>query len=89
MLFTIAVCWALARDLEFERIEVEWIAETRTVRNLNQVLPSETANLIRLLGNADYAARMLAEPLPAGRLPASVRTGQPIQSASNVVVPPP
>jgi hypothetical protein len=49
-----------AREFEWERIQVEWIADTKTVKELEQVLPGDEARLLRVLGNDDHTARMLA-----------------------------
>jgi hypothetical protein len=48
------------KDWEFDRVQVEWIASTRMVRALEEVIPGEDARLLRVLGNPDYTARMLA-----------------------------
>lgn len=52
MLLTIAAAWSLAQSLELERIEVEFQAAARTVINLEEVIPREQAELVRLLGLA-------------------------------------
>jgi hypothetical protein len=51
---------AWARDFEFERIQVEWIAEVSKVPNLEAVIPGDEARLLRVLKNPDYTARELA-----------------------------
>lgn len=48
------------RDLEFTRIEIEWVASTGTVRDLNKVLPRRQADLIRQLNCDHYTCRRLA-----------------------------
>lgn len=55
-MLSIALCLALAQDLEFERGQIESISAI----NLEQVLPLYEAHLIRLLGNDDGLVRDLA-----------------------------
>ncbi len=49
------------QDMEFERIQIEWIAEQRTVHSLDEVLPWREAALIRQLDNNDPECRLLVE----------------------------
>lgn len=48
------------QDMEFDRIQIEWIASTKTVTNLEHVLPQNHAFLIRSLGCEHYGCRVLA-----------------------------
>jgi hypothetical protein len=44
----------------FDMIQVDWIADTGTVKNMEQVINTPAAQLIRLLGDDRYAVRRLA-----------------------------
>ncbi len=44
----------------FDQIQVDWIADTGTVKNLEQVMNKPLAELIRLLGDDRAAVRRLA-----------------------------
>jgi hypothetical protein len=48
------------RGLEWDRVQVEWIAAATRVRALEDVLPRRHAVLVRQLGNPDYEVRWLA-----------------------------
>lgn len=47
-------------DLEFTRIQIEWIAATGVVRDFEQVLPRRQAMLLRSLGCEHHNCRTLA-----------------------------
>lgn len=55
-----------ARDLEFERITVAWIASTTRVPSLESVIPRHHAELVRLLGDPRHLVRELAADRLAG-----------------------
>lgn len=59
-MLTIAFALLLGRELEWERLQVDWIAETGTVKSLEDVLTTHEAELVRLLGDPRYAVRALA-----------------------------
>ena len=46
---------------EWDRTQIDFVAETRTVRNLEQVLPRRQAELLRLLDSNNYTVRGLAQ----------------------------
>lgn len=50
----------IVQDMEFKRIQIEWIASTKTVGNLEHVLPWRQALLIRSLGCEHGDCRALA-----------------------------
>lgn len=50
-----------AADLEFRRIEINWIADTHIIYDLDQVLSHYDAVLIRALGSKHYEIRWLAQ----------------------------
>ncbi len=47
-------------DLEFERAQIDWMADAKVVRDLDQVLDRDHASLIRLLGDDRSVVRQLA-----------------------------
>lgn len=59
-MLSIALALLLGRELEWERLQVEWIASTETVTSLEDVMPTRQAELVRLLGDKRYVVRLLA-----------------------------
>jgi hypothetical protein len=49
-----------ARDLDFDRVQTQWVAEAAGVHDLDRVLDERHALLIRCLGSKTYDARKLA-----------------------------
>lgn len=50
-----------AQDIEFQKVQVDWIISTNKIKDLEQVMSWREANVLRQLDCNDYVCRRLAK----------------------------